>query len=89
MSYLTEEEVEIPEDVQERTENLLSYHRMTNQQVILETAMWWLKNVGNCKIYRYIIHYLDVLENDMIVESIEPQSEAFAQADAIGLEVDK
>lgn len=80
-------ETEVPSDVIERTENLLSTHPMTNQQIILETAQWWLETVGNCPIYRWCVHHLDTLEHDEMMERVAVYSDARSQAQELGLNV--
>ena len=81
-----DEPVEVPEHVVERTENLLSEHPMTNQRIILDTAQWWLEEVGNCPIYRWCINWLNHLEHDTL-ESYDVYVEAKKQAEAVGIEV--
>jgi len=79
-------DVEIPEHVVDRTENLLSSHPMTNQNIILDTAQWWLTEVGNCAIYRWCINWLNHLEHDTL-ESYDAYREAKEQAEDIGMEL--
>jgi len=81
-----DDDVEIPDHIVDRTENLLREHPMTNQSVILDTASWWLDEVGNCPIYRWCIHYANSLEHDEI-RSVDVYSEAREQAQEIGLDV--
>lgn len=78
----------IPEYIAERTVNLLSYHPMTNQRIILDTACWWFSNAGNCAIYRWIVNHLDSLENDVTPQG-ETFGEALREARNIGLNVDE
>lgn len=81
-----DEEVEIPEHIAERTEALLSTHPPTNQRVVLDTAQWWLEEVGNCPIYRWAIHHLDTLEHDRIKQEIGVFYDAREQAEDVGLD---
>ena len=80
-----DEDVEVPEHIVERTEALLSAHPPTNQRVVLDTAQWWLTNVGNCAIYCWAIHHLDTLEHDNVVERATVYTDARDQAREIGI----
>ena len=80
-------EVELPEHIVDRTENLLSTHPMTNQRIIMDTAQWWFDHAGNCGIYRWCIHHLDTLEHDDIMDRVSIYSDAREQAQSIGLNV--
>lgn len=81
-----DEEVPIPDEVQKRTEALLSLHPTTNQRIVLVTATWWLENCGNHPIYRWAIHHLDKMENDVQRDS-SAFHEAHDRAEEIGLNV--
>ena len=82
-----DEQVIVPDHIVERTEALLGEHPPTIQHLVLDTAQWWLKNVGNCAIFRWCIHHLDTLENDGVKQRSVPHSEARRQAEAIGMVV--
>ena len=82
-----DEEVQVPEHIVERTEALLSRHPPTNQRVVLDTAQWWLEEVGNCPIYRWCIHHLDTLEHDTVVERASVFTDARDQAREVGIDV--
>lgn len=79
-------DVPIPQYIVDRTEALLSEHPPTNQRVVLDTARWWLFNVGNCEIYRWCIHYLDTLEHD-VLQQTDIYHDAKNQAEDIGMEL--
>jgi|APHM01.1.fsa_nt_gi hypothetical protein len=80
-------EVEAPEHIIERTENILGMQPMTNQRLIMDTAQWWFDNCGNCPIYRWCIHHLDTLEHDEIMDRVAIYSDARAQGQELGLDV--
>lgn len=82
----TDEEVTVPEHIIDPTEALLGTHAPTNQLIVLQTATWWFKNVGNCPIYRWCVHYLNGLEQDTMTD-IDVYSDAREQAEDIGLSV--
>jgi hypothetical protein len=82
-----DEDVELPDHIVDRTENLLGARPMTNQKLIVDTLQWWINEVGNCPIYRYILNHLDALENDDVLREYELYVDAKEQARSIGLDV--
>lgn len=77
---------QIPDYIVDRTENILSKYPMTNQNIILDLAQWWFDNVGNCAIYKWCVHHLDGLEND-VTNKYMVFNDALDQAEEIGLDV--
>jgi hypothetical protein len=75
----------IPENIREQTEALLGTHPITNQALVLENARWFYVSGGNCALYRYHVHYLDVLEHDDVRQRVEIYNDAREQARDIGL----
>lgn len=89
-SHRHDQDNRIPEYIRVRTMNILGSHPMTNQNLVLDTACWWFHVRGNCPIYRWIVHHLDVLESgEKLSTNLRNQTlydEAVQQAQDIGMD---
>ena len=56
----TDDSIEIPEHIAERTEAMVDHYPPTNPNVVLETAQWWYNNGkgSNDPVYEVCIAWL-------------------------------
>lgn len=88
---LQSDRVQIPTQIVERTQNLLSVHPMTNRSIVTDTMQWWQENAANPAIFTFCVHHLfklTVNHDDSDVFHLIPKDvydNAVDQAESIGI----
>lgn len=88
---LQSDRVQIPTQIVERTQNLLSFHPMTNRSIVTDTMQWWQENAANPAIFTFCVHHLfklTVNHDDSDVSHLIPKDvydNAVDQAESIGI----